>query len=316
MLNRRYLRVKVLQALYAFFQTEGADLPRGEKEMLKSIEKIYDLYLYMLLLVIDVWGAGQKQIEQNKEKRLPSEEDLNPNTRFVDNRVIRILADNHELLKVFDQKKLTWHPEFENVRKLFRSIRDSDEYERYMGQPDSSFEIDRNFVVDIFRKYIGQFELAHHYLEEKSIYWADDLGLVALQIIKSLQAVKPTDNINSSLLPDLYKDRNEDVQFVKDLFRKTIIHSDEYGALISGHTKNWDMERIAKLDVILMKMAVCEFSQFSSIPVKVSLNEYIELSKSYSTPKSKVFINGVLDKLVAQMKRSGDIVKRGRGLIE
>ncbi|MEM9023000.1 MAG: transcription antitermination factor NusB [Bacteroidota bacterium] len=315
MLNRRYLRVKVFQALYAFFQTEDADLLRGEKEMFKSIDRIYDLYLYWLWLVVEVVDAGRKSLESAREKRLPTEADLNPNTRFVDNRLVHAIESNTEFRKMVDRRKVSWHSEYENVRKLFRKIRDTEAFERYMHSEEGDFEQDREFILSMFNSHIGTFEIFHHYLEEKSIYWYDDLALAAATAIKTMQHIRPNANETSKWMPALYKDAEDDRSFVKELFRKTIRNSEDYAALISQKTQNWEVERIALLDVILMKMALCEFEHFSTIPVKVSLNEYIELAKSYSTPKSKVFINGILDKLLIDMKADGRIRKTGRGLI-
>lgn len=316
MLNRRYLRVKAFQALYAFFQSEGGDVLKAEKEMLKSIEKIYDLYILMLLLVVEVADAAREQIEASKIKRLPTQEDLNPNLRFVENLVLNSLENNETFKKHVDAKKLSWHSESDQVRKLYREIRESDVFDEYMNSGKTGFEVDRKFIITIFREHMAEFEMFQQLLEDKSIYWYDDLTLVVHNVVKTFQQLKPTAGVGSAILMPLYKDREDDLQFVKELFRKTIFNESEYQELISSKTKNWEVDRIAVLDVILMKMALAEFEHFNSIPVKVSLNEYIELAKSYSTPKSKVFINGILDKMLIDWRGSGRIQKAGRGLIE
>ena len=316
MLNRRYLRVKVFQTLYSYFSSDSAELVKMEKEMLKSIDKIYDLYLYMFLLLSEVATAGRRKIEQDKSKRLPTEEDLNPNLRFVENRVILQLEENIIFQRLIDTKKISWHGEEENIRKLFRQIREDEEYAAYMNSPKNGFEEDKQFVIRIFKKHIAEFELLHAFLEEKSIYWMDDLPLVCINLVKNLQSFREKDTQHDDVLFKLWKDREDDLAFVKKLLRKTASNNKEYAQLIADKTKNWEVDRIAVLDVILMKMAVTEFEHFDSIPVKVSLNEYIELSKNYSTPKSKVFINGILDKLVIDLKSQKRIRKTGRGLIE
>ncbi|MGD1844857.1 MAG: transcription antitermination factor NusB [Salibacteraceae bacterium] len=316
MLNRRYLRVKAFQALYAFFQAEGGDVLKSEKEMLKSIEKIYDLYLLMLLLITEVADSARDQIETARQKRLPTHEDLNPNLRFVNNIALNILEENNAFQKLVSNKKLTWFTENDQVRKLYREIRESQEYQEYMNSNNPGFDADRKFIITIFREYMAEFEVFQQLLEDRSIYWYDDLTLVVHNVVKTFQQLKPSAGAGSNILMPLYKDREDDLQFVKELFRKTIFNENDYQEMISSKTKNWEVDRIAVLDVILMKMALCEFEHFNSIPVKVSLNEYIELAKSYSTPKSKVFINGILDKLLIDWRKSGRIKKTGRGLIE
>ncbi len=313
-LNRRYLRVKVFQALYAY-ESSNADLTVGEKNMLKSINDIHELYLYMLVLVTDVADMARRQVETNKEKRLPTEEDLNPNLKFVENQVIAAIENNEEIKKLVESKKISWAIESDNVKKLWRLVRDSDEYIEYMANPKRSFQEDKQFVITIFKKYIAEYEVLHDFLEDRSIYWYDDLSLVCVNIVKMLNGLKADTPEYKSILPPLFKDKEDDIQFVKDLFRKTIQHNAELGDMIDQNTSNWELERIAILDVMLMKMALCEVLYFRNIPVKVSLNEYIELSKNYSTPNSSNFINGVLDKLSIQLKNEGRIMKTGRGLM-
>jgi N utilization substance protein B len=181
---------------------------------------------------------------------------------------------------------------------------------------DESLEIDKEIVIKLFREYLGVNEIIHSVLEEKDIYWQDDLPIAAITIIKTIQDLPEIETKNISILADLYKTKKEDQQFVKELLNKSITFGDDYSELVATHADNWETDRIALLDMILMKMALSELEHFPTIPIKVSLNEYIELAKVYSTPKSKVFINGVLDKLVAEMKGSKRINKSGRGLVE
>lgn len=313
-LNRRYLRVKVFQALYAY-ESSNADLTTGEKNMLKSINDIQDLYLYMLLLLTDMVEMARRQIETNKVKRLPTPEDLNPNLKFVENKVAEIIDSNVEIQKLIETKKISWAVESDNVKKLWRLVRDSDEYIEYMANPERSFQEDKQFLITIFKNYVAEYEVLHDFLEDRSMYWHDDLALVAVNIVKFLNTLKQDDDTNRSILPTLYKDKEDDVKFIKELFKKTITHEEELSKLIDENTSNWELERIAKLDVLLMKMALTEVLYFRNIPVKVSLNEYIELSKNYSTPNSATFVNGVLDKLIQKLKADNKILKTGRGLM-
>lgn len=316
MLNRRHLRVKVLQALYIFFINGGRDIKEVEKEMFQSIDRIYDLYLYMLCLIVEIRDMANSRIKESLKKKLPTEEDLNPNTKFVDNLVIAQIAQNLPFQKIIEEKKINWQQEQELVSKIFKHVRETALYKSYMRNPVSEYSTDKQFIGQLFMQHIAEFELLHDTLEEKSIYWLDDLTLVCINVAKTLQSFRQNNSNKLSMLFSLYKNEIDDRKFVKELLTKTVENNKEYEALIAEKTKNWELDRIAVVDVILMKMALCEFEHFKTIPVKVSLNEYIELSKSYSTPKSKIFINGVLDKLAADMKHSGKIAKTGRGLIE
>lgn len=315
MLNRRYLRIKVMQALYAFFQSDNKDMVKGEREMFGSIDRIYDLYIFMLQLLVEVRHLAENAIEEGKNKRLPTPEDLNPNTKFIDNLFLRQLAANAQLAKEVSRRSISWQTEGELVKKVFNQIRNSEEYARYQASPDNSYKAHAEFIADIYRKYIAEFELLEHHFEEKSIYWVDDYYLVNVMLIKTIQSFEESRGENMKLM-ELYKDEEEDRQFVVDLYRKTIVSDKENEQYISEKTKNWEVERIAMMDVLLMKMAITEILNFPSIPVKVTLNEYIEISKLYSTPKSKGFINGILDKLVIDFKAQQKFRKAGRGLIE
>lgn len=315
MLNRRYLRIKVMQALYAFFQSDNKDMAKGEREMFHNIEKIYDLYLIMLLLLTEMRDFAANTLEEAKSKRLPTQEDLNPNLKFIENRFLKQLAVNQQLRRQAESRKLGWQADPELIKKVFMQVRASDEYGRYMASPVSSYAEDVEFITDMYRKYIAEFELLEHYFEEKSIYWADDFHLVNAMMIKTIQSFGE-EREDRQILMNLYKDPEEDKQFIVDLYRKTIMSDKENEQYIGDKTKNWEVDRIAMMDVLLMKMAITEILNFPSIPVKVTLNEYIEISKLYSTPKSKGFINGILDKLVIDFKEQQKFRKTGRGLIE
>lgn len=316
MLNRRYLRIKAMQALYGFFQAEDGDMPKGERELLRSIDRTYDLYIYLLLLLEEFVRVANNQIDIAREKKLPTKEDLDPNMRFVNNRLIAQLSVHPKLKREGEARKLTWQSdqEMDLVRQTWESIRQSDEYKAYMNGPEDSYKADQEFVLDIFKKYMADDDSFEHFIEEKNMHWPGDMNMaVAPAVIRTLETGSET---QEPQLAPLFKDAEEDRQFVLDLYRKTIIENENCEKLISEKTKNWEVDRIAVMDVILMKMAIVELLQFTSIPVKVTLNEYIEISKTYSTPRSKQFINGILDKLVIDFRRDGTIKKTGRGLME
>ena len=315
MLNRRYLRIKVLQALYSWYQG-GEDIARSEKELFKSIEKINDLYLHLLALLIEVVDAARLSMDHAREKQLPTEADLDPNTRFVDNPVVALIENNIEFRRAIDTKKINWSDEREMIRKIFRAVRDSGEYDQYMSKPQCSFEDHRDLIVKIFKKFVAGSEYVHDLMEDRNIYWYDDITLAGISVSKTLSAMKENTRLEDRILSDLYKEEKEDRIFMRDLLQKTVKYDAQYTDLISEKTKNWEVDRIARVDVILMKMALCELHHFKTVPVKVTLNEYIEISKLYSTPKSKHFINGILDKLLIDLKTSGKMKKAGRGLVE
>jgi len=316
MLNRRQLRIKVMQALYAYFQVGNTDLNKGEKELIGSIWKVYDLYIHLLVLLIELQFQEEKYQAEGKNKRLPTAEDLNPNTRFVDNSLIRLLQENTQLRRELNNRKVSWQVEDELVRKLLFQIRQGETYQNYLIQSDNSFEAQAQFLIALCKNELSNFELLDDYFEAKSIYWADDMRVAMSSLIKTLEGLKPQTMASDIILLPLFKEPEEDQQFATHLYRKTILQTDEFEALIADKTTNWEVERIAMMDILLMKMALTEILQFESIPVKVTLNEYIEISKLYSSPKSKVFINGILDKLVQEFKSANKIQKTGRGLAE
>lgn len=316
LVNRRYLRIKVFQGLYAFFKTENADQVKIERNVFESINRLNNLYLYMLMLVNEMHSAASEIIEENKRKRLPTQDDLNPNMRFVENRVFAKLRENVMLQRIVERQKIDWDNDHDDVRKAYKALRDDEVFKAYMSKEENTFQDDKEIIEYVFREYLMNNEVHHHTLEEMDIYWQDDMPMAAITVMKTIHNLPDRDTTNTSILADLYKDKEQDQLFVKELMNKTITFSEPYGKLIASKADNWEVDRIAFLDMLLMKMALTELEHFNTIPVKVTLNEYIELAKMYSTPKSKVFINGVLDKLVAHLKKEGRINKRGRGLIE
>ena len=247
-------------------------------------------------------------------KMLPSENDLNPNKKFTNNKTLALLSTNISLLDKLKHEEIYWDENPELVGKIFRQIQDSETYSNYLIDEHSSFIEDRKFVSAIFMEFIAPNEDVHTYLEEKSIFWLDDFEVGNLSVIKTIKSFKENSDQYARLLP-LFKNE-EDKIFAFDLLKRTILNSLEYNKYIVETASNWDEERISDMDKMLMKMAICELLNFETIPVKVTLNEYIELSKDYSSNKSKIFINGVIDKLIIRFKKEGILKKLGRGLVE
>jgi len=311
-----------MQLLYAFFQTENDNIKNGEKELLKTISKIYDLYLYQLSLLVELASIAERTIEDAKFKHLPRKEDTNPNTKFIDNRFLKQIAVNNSFITETNNRSISWSNEQELVKKIYSIIKTSDEYKTYMDSNKNTYTSDKEIILKLYKNYIGDFPDLLNFYEGRSIFWVDDIEAAHLLVLKTFKLFNQNSDENTAL-STLFDDApvgkdtlSEDRQFVIDLFRKTIINNRNFETLISEKAKNWDIERIAMIDILLMKMALCEITEFQTIPIKVTLNEYIELSKIYSSSKSKIFINGILDKMVAEMKQQGLIKKIGRGLIE
>ena len=313
MISRRQLRIKALQSLYAYYKTGREDMGRSEKELHFNIEKAYELYHYLLLLVIDVILYAESRIELARNKRIPTPEDLNPITRFIDNRLIDQLRNNEQLLRYVDQHKLNWANYPELIKEVYSKLVESEEYIAYMSAEEGSYAEDKKIISYIYTHVVFPSEMLSSILEEQSIFWNDDLEFITSMVIKTIKKFKGEDDSGKPLMV-LYKNE-EDRDYVVKLYRQTIIHREEYLEYIKHNTRNWDLERIAFMDILIMQMAIAELIGFPSIPTKVSLNEYLEISKFYSTSKSSVFINGVLDKVVYQLKEEKKIVKMGRGLI-
>jgi len=318
MLSRRQLRIKVLQALYAFFQSKADRMDFGEKQLFKSIEKTYELCFWQLSLLIEIVDFAKIRMEDAKHKHFPTNDELNPNTKFVENKFISQLSENRVYQKKYDQYKISWADQPEMIRKFYRAMIASPFYIDFMNNGTHSYEADKELIIMVLKKILAKSDLLKSHYEEMSIYWSDDFHSVTALVIKLISSFKE-DSDEFHLLPGIYKTAedsdNEDVDFVKLLYRKTIVNSDKFGKLIDQKTVNWEYDRIAVMDIIILKMALAELTEFKSVPVKVTLNEYIELSKYFSTPKSNVFINGILDKLIADLKESSDIKKSGRGLM-
>lgn len=313
MLNRRYLRIKVLQALYSFYRDGRLDMAIKEKELKSSIDKIYDLYLYLILTLREIHAIAERTIRERKKKMLPTPEDLNPNTRFIDNPVLKQIETSSKLAQLKKENVINWTIDEEPaLKKIYSEIIASSDYREYMEAPAVSYEDSKMFIHDMYKKFISDNDAVKQYLFEKNMHWMGDYTLATLSVMKTLKEQK--ENSEFTLLSLCKAD--DDFDFVFTLFRHTVLDDASVSAILKDKISNWEPERIASIDMLLMKMAVTEILQFPAIPVKVTLNEYIEISKQYSSPKSNTFINGILDAVVKDLRAQNKLAKTGRGLIE
>jgi N utilization substance protein B len=312
MFNRRFLRIKVMQALYAYFRDEKADIKVAEKNLFTSIDKSYELFLYILGFLNNIQYAARISVEEARVKRLPTAADLNPNLKFVNNLFLTALNDNKHINADWTNYKVSWQNDQDLVRKVFNEIKNSDFFKEYMKSEQHSFAEDKKFIQTILESFLYEHELFNFWFDEKNIYWNDDYYYGFFFLNKWLETVTET----KMPAPQLYRDKEGDENFIADVFVKTILHSAEFDTIIAEHTKNWELDRIASLDVLLMKMALTEIIYLPNVPIKVSMNEYIDITKEYSTPQSGGFINGILDKIVLDLKKDNKIQKTGRGLLE
>jgi transcription antitermination protein NusB len=315
MLNRRYLRIKAFQSLYAYWQSDNASAARIEKDLFAGIERTYDLYLSLLLVFGELRHVAELVFEERKKKRLPTPEDLTPNRRFVDNPVVRSIAESERLRLECEKRKISWVGNHELFTGMYRMLETNEAVKAYMASPETTFKKDQAFVVELFSELIANSEALQEVYENRNIAWMEDLDLAASLVKRTLEQMRATDSADV-FMNEIVRDPKEDQEFVSTLFRKTIQHAEEHEKAISEKSSNWESDRIALSDMILMQMALTEVRVFDQIPVKVTMNEYIEIAKAYSTPKSKNFINGVLDKLFIEMRGDGRIRKVGRGLLE
>ncbi len=307
MINRVLLRIKIVQLLYAYRKNQSKSIQSAENELFHSLEQTYSLYHLLLLLIPDITFYAQKRMDAAKNKLRPTADELNPNTRFVDNRFAAQLAENEDLASYVSDHGISWTNYPSLIKEFFECISSSDYYKEYMESDENGYEQDRDLWRKIFKKCIMPNEEIHNVLEEMSIYWNDDLEIVLSFVVKTIKKFDESEGKFQHLLP-MFKDE-EDRAFASELFRFALINADDYKALIDEHTKNWEVDRIAFMDVVIMQLALSELLNFPTIPVNVTLNEYIEISKTYSTERSSVFINGVLDNIVNQLKKENKLVK-------
>jgi transcription antitermination protein NusB len=314
MISRRIIRTKVLQILYAHVTSADKSISSSEKELQFSIQKTYDLYHLLLVLPVELSDYAEKMMEIRKQKNFPTKEELHPNMRFVSNRLINKLKNNKDLSSYIQKNKVNWANSQELVKRIYQAMIESEVYKNYLDSAEDDFQNDRRFFEDFFAEILLKSEFVFNEFEEQSIYWNDDLDFVVSMVIKTLKKFKEDSNVNDHL-SSLYKDE-EDEEFTVDLFRKTLAKSEENRKTIEAYTKNWDVERVATMDILIMELALTELTEFPSVPIKVSLNECIELAKYYSTQRSSIFINGVLDRITKDFREQQKIVKAGRGLLE
>lgn len=319
MLYRRHLRIKVLQALYAYYTDGSTDLSSGERQLLQSINKLYELFILQLSFLLETKRFAEQRMEENKLKFYPTDNDLKPNLKFINNKVFKLLENNRDFQRKEIAFKVNWGEESDLIRKFYVQLKDSDFYIKYMKSAANSLSEDKKLLTTITDKLLTEAELLKYFYEEKSVYFVDGYDLVILLLIKFFDTFGKQFSAQS-LLPGIYKtdanEVNDDEEFVKKLYRKTLLHDEENTKILTGKTSNWDYDRIPLMDIILLKMAIIELQEMETVPVKVTLNEYIELAKYFSTPNSKTFVNGVLDRLIHEFNEQGKINKIGRGLVE
>ncbi|MBO6213481.1 transcription antitermination factor NusB [Algoriella sp.] len=315
MLGRRQLREKVMQNIYAYnsLGTEGEER-MVERNMMKSIDQIYDLYIYILNLIKVQKEIAEHRIQLAQSKNFPTQEDLNPNLKFVNNKIFRVLESNLELNRyTSDNKNLLWDVYDSYPNNIYKSLIESDLYKDYMKSGKNSFEEDQEFVLNFFVELIAEYDDLHDYLEGIQITWADDVHIANAMVHTTIKSFRENSSPLISLFK-VYKD-TDDKRFTEELFRKTIRHQSETKNMIDEKAQNWELDRIATIDLIILEMALTEFLHFPNIPAKVTINEYIELAKNYSTEKSRVFVNGILDKTLKELKDNNNLPKYGRGLL-
>ncbi len=311
MLNRRHIRIKVMQTIYAMHQSGSDDLTKQEKFLKASLDNILDLYLILLSSLVELRKKEETYIELAKNKHLATPEERNPNTRFINNTVLLALENNPSLQQALEYNHINnWQNNDDTIIYMLQDVKNSALYQKYMAKPTVTFEEERFFVMDLFTEIIAPNEKLYAYLEDFKLTWVDDIPVVNTLIQKQLRHFTNEE----FRVPKIFKDA-EDAGFAIDLLRKTLLNEKEFGKEFENKTPNWDLERIAELDTIILKMAICEFIKFPSIPAKVTINEYLELAKEYSTPKSSLFINGILDNLVKEFQTNGKMKKAGRGLL-
>ncbi|PZO30971.1 MAG: transcription antitermination factor NusB [Flavobacteriaceae bacterium] len=301
-----------MQSIYAMHQKNSDEIEKEEKFLYHSIDNILDLYLIMVSSLVEIKKKEVVFLETSSKKHLATPEEKNPNKKFINNAVLQILEESNSISIALETRKINnWSMNDDYILILLNEVKKSELYQNYMQTKTSTFEEDKQFVVDLFTEVIAPNDKLYEYLEDNKLTWIDDIPMVNTQIQKQLRQIKEGDEFR---VPKLYKDQ-EDKEFVSLLFRKTVLNEIELAKEYIDKTPNWDSERIAEIDTIILKLAICEFLKFPSIPVKVTINEYLELAKEYSTPKSSIFINGILDNLVKDFTNEGKMKKSGRGLL-
>ncbi|MDR0823670.1 MAG: transcription antitermination factor NusB [Prevotella sp.] len=308
MINRVLIRIRVVQILFSCSQNETTDLKKAESELLLSLQKSYDLYFYLLSLMVELTNAYAQKVDIRRSKFIPTKEDISPNTKLINNKFISQLSQNTELVKYLADRPFSWYDQESFVRKLLDNILKSEAYKEYIANPSFQYEDDRELWRKIFKQIICTDEELYSILEDESLYWNDDIEIIESFVLKTIKRFDESKGTAQELLP-MFKD-DSDREFAIKLLRESLLGGNEYRKLIDKYTKNWESERIAQMDMVIMQIAIAEIAEFPAIPISVTLNEYIDIAKSYSTAKSASFINGILDSIVKELKEEKKIIKK------
>lgn len=309
MLSRHFLRVKVLQSLYAYIVTENSSLDIAEKELDKSISETYDLEVYLFSSLLEMRDIAENQIEDAKGKFFPTEEEKNPNMRFVNNELLHQLSENTELTKAIEKLKINWSDQRDLLKRILNKFKSSNSYKDYMSKEEITYDDDKKAVIQLLKNYLLKNESFLDYLAELKLYWESDFQYIGLSFLKFLKEFKQSDSASKSITKSFGFDEKEIRDFALDLFRKCIGHYDEFDSMFDKHIENWDKERIAFMDTLIIKMGLVELVYCPEIPVRVTLNEYIEMAKEFSTERSNLFVNGLLDRFLIDLRAAGKIRK-------
>ena len=307
MINRVLIRLKIVQIIYAYYKNSGKTIKATEDEVFFSLSKAYDLYNYMLLLMVGITHYAADRISFLSMKIRPTENDKNPNLKFVNNRFIAQLERNEKLVKFAEKSKFNWVDNSDLLRRLLDEIEDSDIYKEYMAAETSSYEEDKELWRKLYKAFIFDNEELDALLEEQSLYWNDDKSIVDSFVLKTIKRFEEKNAETQDLLPE-YKDV-ADMEFARKLFHNAITNAEQYRELMSSNSKNWDMSRLAFMDVVIMQVALAEIMTFDDVPLSVTLNEYVEIAKHYSTVKSGSFVNGMLDTITKKLRQENKINK-------
>lgn len=306
MINRKLIRVKIVQLTYAYYQNGHHNMDTAEKELLFSLSKAYDLYNYLLGLIVAITQEERRRVDI-ATRRAEREGTETPSQRFAFNKFATQLEENKQLNLFMEDKKMSWENDVEAVRKLCDQIEQSPLYQEYMMSDAEDYETDRELWRRIYRTLIQGNEDLDAILEEKSLYWNDDKEIVDTFVLKTIKRFDPANKADQELLPEY--DDTEDREYALKLFRSTILNADTYQRYMSETSRNWNFSRLAYMDVVLMQIAIAEMLTFPNIPISVTINEYVDLAKLYSTPKSGGYINGMLDAIARHLVDTGRLLK-------
>ena len=307
MINRVLIRLKIVQIVYAYYKNSGKSIKTAEDEMFFSLSKAYDLYNYLLLLIAGVTHYAADRISFKSFKLRPTDSDINPNLKFVNNRFVAQLQCNEQLCKFAEKSKVNWVDNSDFVRRLLDKIEESDIYKEYMAAETSSYEEDKELWRKLYKAFVFDNEELDSLLEEQSLYWNDDKSIVDSFVLNTIKLFEEKNGAAQQLLPE-YKDV-ADMEFARKLFRNAIGNAEQYREMMSSSSKNWDMSRLAFMDVVIMQVALAEIMTFDDVPLSVTLNEYVEIAKHYSTVKSGSFVNGMLDTITKKLRQENKINK-------